>query len=131
MAQKMLVHVSLFYRFLLHTEESNAKQIALVDQNHISAYDKANITNHLPSFHQLSPFMKLLLPVAILYILKLLDLSFMENVSWWWINGLGLFAFLWFEFFERMLGLDKRKDEMLHEKMLKERQKRQFNIRKK
>ncbi|MFA9273238.1 MAG: TIGR04438 family Trp-rich protein [Candidatus Aquirickettsiella gammari] len=75
--------------------------------------------------------MKLLILVVVLYILKLLDLSFMENISWWWINGLGLFAFLWFEFFERMLGLDKRKDEMLHEKMLKERQKRQFNIKKK
>lgn len=75
--------------------------------------------------------MKLLIPVVALYILKLLDLSFMENVSWWWINGLGLFAFLWFEFFERMLGLDKRKDDMMHEKMHKERQKRQFNIKKK
>lgn len=75
--------------------------------------------------------MKLLIPVIALYILKLLDLSFMENISWWWINGLGIFVFLWFEFFERMLGLDKRKDEMLHEKMLKERQKRQFNIKKK
>lgn len=75
--------------------------------------------------------MKLLIPVVALYILKLLDLSFMENISWWWINGFGLFVFLWFEFFERMLGLDKRKDEMLHEKMKKERQKRQFNIKKK
>lgn len=75
--------------------------------------------------------MKLLILVVALYILKLLDLSFMENISWWWINGLGLFAFLWFEFFERMLGLDKRKDDMLHEKMKKERQKRQFNIKKK
>lgn len=55
----------------------------------------------------------------------------MENVSWWWINGCGFFAFLWFEYFERMLGLDKRKDEMLHEKMQKERQKRQFNMKKK
>ncbi|MFZ6820309.1 hypothetical protein [Undibacterium sp. Ji22W] len=75
--------------------------------------------------------MKLLIVVVALYILKLLDLSFMENVSWWWINAIGFFAFLWFEYFERMLGLDKRKDDMLHEKMLKERQKRQFNIRKK
>ncbi|MBR7745556.1 hypothetical protein [Undibacterium baiyunense] len=70
--------------------------------------------------------MKLLVPVVALYIMKLLELSFMENISWWWINGLGLFAFLWFEFFERMLGLDKRKDEMLHEKMRKERLKRSF-----
>ncbi|MBC3876091.1 hypothetical protein [Undibacterium flavidum] len=74
--------------------------------------------------------MKLLIPAIALYILKLLDLSFMENISWWWINGFGLVVFLWFEFFERMLGLDKRKDEMLHEKMLKERQKRQFKMKK-
>jgi len=83
--------------------------------------------------HPIKPtfIMKILLPVVLLYILKLLDLSFMENISWWWINGLGLFAFLWFEFFERMLGLDKRKDEMLHEKMRKERLKRSFTDKKK
>ncbi|MBC3808878.1 TIGR04438 family Trp-rich protein [Undibacterium seohonense] len=70
--------------------------------------------------------MKLLILVLLAYGMKLLELSFMENISWWWINGLGLAAFLWFEFFERMLGLDKRKDEMLHEKMRKERLKRDF-----
>ncbi|MBR7800164.1 TIGR04438 family Trp-rich protein [Undibacterium sp. FT137W] len=70
--------------------------------------------------------MFLLIAVVALYALKFAELSFMENVSWWWINGFAFFAFLWFEFFERMLGLDKRKDELLHEKMRKERLKRNF-----
>ncbi len=70
--------------------------------------------------------MKLLILVIVAYSLKLFEVSFMADVSWWWINGVGFFAFLWFEFFERMLGLDKRKDEMLHEKMRKERIKRSF-----
>ena len=71
--------------------------------------------------------MKLLILVVALYGMKLFELKFMEDISWWWINGAGLFAFLWFEFFERMLGLDKRKDDMMHEKMRKERLKRSFN----
>lgn len=70
--------------------------------------------------------MKLLILVIAAYSLKFFEVSFMADVSWWWINGIGLFAFLWFEFFERILGLDKRKDEMLHEKMRKERIKRSF-----
>ncbi|MBX9721440.1 MAG: TIGR04438 family Trp-rich protein [Candidatus Obscuribacterales bacterium] len=70
--------------------------------------------------------MLLLIPVAILYALKLFEVSFMDQVSWWWVNGFAFLAFLWFEFFERILGLDKRKDELHHEKMRKERLKRNF-----
>ena len=70
--------------------------------------------------------MKLLILVVALYLTKLLDLSFMENVSWWWINGLAFVAFIWFEFLERMLGFNKSKDDMHHEKMRKERIKRNF-----
>jgi small Trp-rich protein len=71
--------------------------------------------------------MKLLILVVALYGMKLFELKFMEDISWWWINGIGFFAFLWFEFFERMLGLDKRQDDKMHEKMRKERLKRTFN----
>jgi small Trp-rich protein len=50
----------------------------------------------------------------ILVILALCALRFLEvwrfaEVSWWWIVGLMVAAFLWFEFIEPMLGLDKRK----------------------
>lgn len=76
---------------------------------------------HLPY-----PIMLLIIPIVILYALKLLELKFMENVSWWWINGFAFAAFIWFEFLERMLGLDKRKDEMHHKKMHEARMKRNF-----
>lgn len=75
--------------------------------------------------------MFLIIPIVILYALKLLEVSFMEQVSWWWINGLAFAAFIWFEFLERMLGLDKRKDDMHHKKMQDERLKRNFKENKK
>lgn len=75
--------------------------------------------------------MPLIIILAILIALKFFEVSFMENVSWWWISGFGLLTFLWFEFFERLLGLDKQKGDMHHEKMKKERLKRDFNTNKK
>ena len=50
----------------------------------------------------------------ILLILALCGLRFFEvwrfaDLSWWWIVGLMVFAFIWFEFIEKILGLDKKK----------------------
>lgn len=40
---------------------------------------------------------------------KWLEVAFLSNVSWWWIL-LPLFAVvLWFEVFERMVGMDKQR----------------------
>ena len=45
---------------------------------------------------------------ALLVLLKWLEVDPVSNWSWWWILApLGV-AFLWFEFFERMFGRDKR-----------------------
>jgi small Trp-rich protein len=41
--------------------------------------------------------------------LKLLALGPFAMMSWWWIVALGAVAFVWFEFIERNLGLDKKK----------------------
>ncbi len=44
-----------------------------------------------------------------LIILKVLEIGVVAEVSWWWIVlpfGVG---FLWFEFVEKRLGLDKKK----------------------
>ncbi|GGC76412.1 TIGR04438 family Trp-rich protein [Undibacterium terreum] len=71
--------------------------------------------------------MWMIIVVALLTLLKYLEFGPFANLSWWWIVGLAFFAFLWFEFFERMLGLDKRKDHMHFEKMKKERVKRSFD----
>jgi small Trp-rich protein len=74
--------------------------------------------------------MPLIIIIAILTLLKYLEVEFLASVSWWWIVGLMFIAFLWFEFFERMLGLDKHKEDTQTELMKKQRLKRQFNEKK-
>ena len=42
-------------------------------------------------------------------VLKVLDISVFSELSWWWVAlpfGVG---FLWFEFVEKRLGMDKKK----------------------
>ena len=70
--------------------------------------------------------MLLIIPLLLLLILKWAGIWIFADMSWWWIIGGAVFAFFWFEFFERMLGLDKRKDHAHFEKMKKERVKRVF-----
>lgn len=65
----------------------------------------------------------------ILLILALLVLRFFEvwkfaELSWWWIVGLMVFAFAWFEYVEKMLGWDKKK---AHDEDAKRRQARVKN----
>lgn len=58
--------------------------------------------------------MPLILVIVTLILLKYFEIGFVENISWWWVAGLGAVAFIWFEFLERIFGLDKRRafDEM-------------------
>jgi small Trp-rich protein len=44
-----------------------------------------------------------------LIVLKLLELGPFATMSWWWIVLVLAIAFVWFEFIERYLGLDKKK----------------------
>lgn len=74
--------------------------------------------------------MPLIIIIVLLCVLKYLEVSFLDWLSWGWIIGLAFFAFLWFEFFERMLGLDKRKSEAHYEKMREKRIKRSFHDKK-
>lgn len=53
--------------------------------------------------------MPLILIIVALIALKYFEVRFVDNLSWWWIVGLGAVAFIWFEFLERMFGFDKRK----------------------
>ena len=53
--------------------------------------------------------MPLILIIVALIALKYFEVRFVDNLSWWWIVGLGIAAFIWFEFLERMFGFDKRK----------------------
>lgn len=47
-------------------------------------------------------------------ILKVLEVGPFAELSWWWVVTPLALAYIWFELFERRLGLDKKKafDEM-------------------
>jgi len=70
--------------------------------------------------------MPLIIIIAVLTVLKYLEVEFLANVSWWWIVGLMFAAFIWFEFLERLLGLDARKSHEQLDKARKERVKKAF-----
>ena len=65
--------------------------------------------------------MPLIIVIVILAVLKFLEVGPTGDISWWWIVGLMAVAFFWFEFGEKMFGLDKRK---AHDEMEKARQDR-------
>lgn len=65
--------------------------------------------------------MPLIIVIVLLSILRYFEVGPFADLSWWWIGGLFLLAIIWFEFIERMLGLDKRK---AHEQLEKARQER-------
>jgi len=45
----------------------------------------------------------------VLLILKLLEIGPIETLSWWWVVLPFIGALIWFELFEKRLGLDKKK----------------------
>lgn len=65
--------------------------------------------------------MLIIIAIVALSVLRYFEVGPFAELSWWWIGGLFLIAFIWFEFIERMLGLDKRK---AHEQLEKARQER-------
>ena len=70
--------------------------------------------------------MPLIIIIALLTLLRFLEIGPFSDLSWWWIIGLMVFAFIWFEFIEKALGLDKRKAHEQVEKNRKERVKKTF-----
>lgn len=65
--------------------------------------------------------MPIIIVIVLLSILRYFEVGPFAELSWWWIAGLLGVAFIWFEFVERMFGLDKRK---AHEQMEKARKER-------
>ena len=45
----------------------------------------------------------------VLLLLKLAEIGPIADLSWWWVILPLIGAFIWFELFERRLGLDKKK----------------------
>lgn len=65
--------------------------------------------------------MPLIIVIALLTALRYFEFGPFAELSWWWIVGLMAVAYIWFEFIEKMLGLDKRK---AHEQLSKSREER-------
>jgi small Trp-rich protein len=70
--------------------------------------------------------MPLIIAIVLLSVLKYFEVGFFSEMSWWWIAALMGVAFIWFEFIEKMLGLDKRRAHDSMEKIRKERVKATF-----
>jgi small Trp-rich protein len=71
----------------------------------------------------------------IILIVALVGLRYFEvwrfaELSWWYIVGLMVFAFIWFEFIEKALGLDKKKTHNVDEQRRKDRVKKAFDKKK-
>jgi small Trp-rich protein len=74
--------------------------------------------------------MPLILLLVALIALRFFEVWKFAQLSWWWIIGLAVLAFIWFEFIEKMLGLDKKKAHNIDEARRKERVKQSFDKRK-
>jgi small Trp-rich protein len=70
--------------------------------------------------------MPLIVTIVVLTILRFFEIGPVAELSWWWIAGLFGATLAWFEFGEKLLGLDKKRahDEM--EKIRQERIKKNF-----
>jgi small Trp-rich protein len=75
--------------------------------------------------------MPLIILIAALVGLRYFEVWKFADLSWWWIVGLMFAAFIWFEFIEKMLGLDKKKEHNVDEQRRKERVKQAFEKTKK
>ena len=53
--------------------------------------------------------MPLILLIALLAALRGFEVWRFADLSWWYIIGLMVIAFIWFEYIEKALGMDKRK----------------------
>ena len=74
--------------------------------------------------------MPLILLIAALVVLRFFEVWRFANLSWWWIVALMAFAFVWFEFIEKMLGWDKKKLHRDEEKRRRQRVEAHLNKRK-
>ena len=74
--------------------------------------------------------MPLIIIIALAVALKLLEVWKFADLSWWYIVGLMGVAFIWFEFVEKIFGLDKRKAHNVDAQRRKDRVKQTFEKKK-
>jgi small Trp-rich protein len=70
--------------------------------------------------------MPLILLIALLTGLRFFEVWHFAQLSWWYVIALMVFAFVWFEFIEKVLGLDKRKEHNVQQKRRQQRVKETF-----
>ena len=75
--------------------------------------------------------MPLIILIALLVGLRYFEVWRFAELSWWWIVGAMFAAFIWFEFIEKMLGLDKKKEHNVDEQRRKDRIKQTFDKKRK
>lgn len=74
--------------------------------------------------------MPLIIIIVLLVGLRYFEVWRFAEMSWWWVVGVMALAFLWFEFIEKWLGLDKKKAHNVDEQRRKDRIKHAFDKRK-
>ena len=70
--------------------------------------------------------MPLIILTVLLAALKGFEVWRFCGISWWWVILAFAFTFIWFEFLERILGLDKNRAHDMYDKIRKDRVKREF-----
>lgn len=75
--------------------------------------------------------MFLIVVIALVAVLKYFEVWEFAGMSWWYVVGLMVFAFIWFEFIEKALGLDKKKEHNVDEERRKKRVQQAFSKKKK
>jgi len=73
--------------------------------------------------------MVLILLIVALAALRGFEVWRFADMSWWVVIGLMAFAFIWFEYIEKIFGLDKKKEHKLDEQRRNERIKKTFDKR--
>jgi small Trp-rich protein len=71
--------------------------------------------------------MPIIILIAVLIGLKYFEVWKFAGMSWWYVIGLMVFAFIWFEFIEKIFGLDKKKAHNVDEERRKARVKEAFD----
>jgi small Trp-rich protein len=75
--------------------------------------------------------MPLILLIAALVGLRYFEVWKFAGLSWWWIILLMAIAFVWFEYVEKIFGLDKKKAHNVDEQRRKDRVAQAFEKNKK
>ena len=75
--------------------------------------------------------MPIILLILALGLLKYFEVWKFGEMSWLWVVGLMVVAFIWFEFIEKIFGLDKKKAHDEDEKRRKARLNNTFDKKKK